>query len=136
MNDRDDDNNPFLILIYIKNPRQPLSAEGPAIHWVQSRMKFVQCSNALLSKTGFTSRPPFHLRKLAFPYTTGFLITPHEAVTRYESGPFSSCYNTHSFRIGAATSVEAAEPTESQIKPLADGEAMLTTVTSSQHTPS
>ena len=99
-------------------------------------MKFAQCSNALLSKTGSTNRPPFHLQKLAFPYTTGFLITPHEAVTRSESGPFSSCYNTHSFRIEAATSAEAAGLTESQSKPLADGEAMLTTVTSSRHTPS
>ena len=47
-----------------------------------------------------------------------------------------SCYNTHSFRIGAATSAEGAGLTESQFITLADGEAMLTTVISSQRIPS
>ena len=45
-----------------------------------------------------------------------------------------SCYNTHSFRIGASTSAEAAGLTK--LKPWADGEAMLTAITSSHHTPS
>ena len=82
----DDCDNPSLVVIYI---RWVFSAEVPALYWVQPRIQLSsESSNILLSKTGFTSRPPFHLREPTIPYITGFLIAPHEAVTGSKSGPF------------------------------------------------
>ena len=47
-----------------------------------------------------------------------------------------SCYDTHSFRIGATTSAEAARLTESQIKTLGRWKRMHTAATSNQCIPS
>ena len=129
-----DCDNLFLAIIYIKNPRWTLSVEGPALHWGNSEWNLPSKStNALLSKTGFTSRPSIDLWKSTFPYTTGFPITPHKAVTACESGPFLLQYTQ--LQNWVATSAEAAGLTESQIKTVGRRkEAMLTAVTSSQRT--
>ena len=90
----DDCDNPSLVVIYIKKSKTDPFHRGTSITLGATRHEIcpVKALMLYLARRGSQAGPPFHLQKPTILYTTGFPITPHEAVTGSEFGPFLSQY--------------------------------------------
>ena len=110
---------PSVVVVYIQRSKTDPFGRGISItlgatHDALCLVKVMY--NTLLSKTGFTGWPPFICENNHYLTQPVFRSYLKKLLQDLNLDP--SCYNAHSFRIGAATSAEAAGLTESQIKTL------------------
>lgn len=112
----DDRDNPSVVVISIKQSKTDPLRKGNSITLgaTQNTLCPVKALMPYLAKRGSHPGPLFICQNNRF--LTQSVFRSHLMELLEELGLDKSCYNTHSFRIGAATSAEAAGLTESQIK--------------------
>ena len=105
-----------LVVIYIKKSKTDSFHRGTSITLGATRHKIcpVKALMLYLARRGSQAGPLFICENQSTQQT----FRSHLMKLLQDLNLDPSCYNTHSFRIGAATSAEAAGLTESQIKTL------------------
>ena len=114
----DDCDNPSLVVIYIKKSKTDPYRRGTSITLGATRNEIclVKALMLYLARRGSQAGPLFICENQQFLTQQAFRSHLMKLLQDLNLDP--SCYNTYSFRIGAATSAEAAGLTESQIKSL------------------
>ena len=112
----DDYNNPSTVVVSIKQSKTDPLGKGTTITLgaTQNTLCTIEALLPYLARRGSQPGPLFISENQHFLTQSAF--RSHLMTLLDELGLDASCYNTHSFRIGAATSAESAGLSESQIK--------------------
>ena len=112
----DDYNNPSTVVVSIKQSKTDPLGKGTTITLgaTQNTLCPIKALLPYLARRGSQPGPLFICENQHFLTQSAF--RSHLMTLLDELGLDASCYNTHSFRIGAATSAESAGLSESQIK--------------------
>ena len=130
----DKSDNPSVVVVYVKRSKTDSFCKGTSITLgaTHDALYPVKAIMPYLARQGSQAGPLFICENNHYLTFRSYL---KKLLQDLNLDP--SYYNTHSFRIRAATSAEAAGLTESQIKILyVDGEVMHTAATSNQCIPS
>ena len=112
----DDYNNPSTVVLSIKQSKTDPLGKGTTITLgaTQNTLCPIKALLPYLARRGSQLGPLFICENQHFLTQSAF--RSHLMTLLDELGLDASCYNTHSFRIGATTSAESAELSKSQIK--------------------